>query len=331
MTTYYKSFQCGSEEDAYQSKCDRLKVQYKIGQTYTIDGDAPPELCKRGYHACTVPINCFRGYGYNYQDDVLGEVELGGELLTDGVKTVGSTMKLIRILTQEEKNVMCSGVHLGDRSFVYAHDVNGIACIPTTAAQCWLLNGKPHRSGDKPAVITYEDGLQLSWYCDGIVHREGDKPAIVYGDGSMMWYYNGKLHRDGDKPSTIYSNGSMDWYFHNRMHRDGDKPAMICGGGNMHWFVNGLRHRDGDKPAALDSLYSRFDWYVNGERHREDDKPAMIDALGNMVWLYHDKYHRDGNKPAMIYPIHGKMRWYSSNKLIHAVDCPLTINVVNLS
>jgi hypothetical protein len=308
---YYKAFQHGCEEGRYQSKHDLLKVQYTVGQTYTIAGNEPPILCKRGYHACAIPLNCFEEtYGYNYDNDVLGVVELSARCDTDGEKTVGSSMKIIRILTREETNTLCSGVRLRNGSFIYAHDVDGIASIPAYMKQYWYSSGRLHRDGDKPAIIS--DTGSTRWYCNGKLHRDGDKPAIIHIRGGMEWFVNGKLHREADKPAIICYNGSMQWFCNDRSHRDGDKPANIIEY-LLEWFVHGKLQRDGDKPARL-YVVGYAEWYWNGLLHRDNDKPAILDPAGNMEWYYNGKLHRKGHKPSIITRT-GNMDWHRDGKL----------------
>jgi hypothetical protein len=259
---YYKAFQHGNEEGTYQSKHDPLKVQYKVGQTYAIDGDAPPELCKRGYHACTVPINCFHeSYGYKYEYDALGIVELSGERVRNDLKTASSSMRIIRILTREEMSSLCTGVLLRDGSF-YTENID---CKPAYTTQWWYKNARLHRDGDEPAIIcsTGIDGPN-DWHCNRL-HRDSDSDSDSVCINTM-WAKNGVLHRDGDKPAMVCDSTTMQWYWNGRLHREGDKPARICNG-SMEWYVNGALHRGEDKPARICADGS-MEWYMNGKFRR---------------------------------------------------------------
>lgn len=54
--------------------------QYKVGETYEIDDY--PILCKRGFHFCTNPVDCFKYY--NILGDVrVAEIEALGVILQD--------------------------------------------------------------------------------------------------------------------------------------------------------------------------------------------------------------------------------------------------------
>ena len=59
-----------------------------------------------------------------------------------------------------------------------------------------------HSVNDEPAII-YANGSKY-WCKNGKPHRDGDKPAVIWANGgSKYWYKNGKLYRDGDKPVGI--------------------------------------------------------------------------------------------------------------------------------
>ena len=67
--------------------------QYEEGKTYTHDGE--PELCKEGFHACEVPLDCLRYYRPS-DGSIYREVEMDG--VTDerkyDSKRVGKTIKI---------------------------------------------------------------------------------------------------------------------------------------------------------------------------------------------------------------------------------------------
>ena len=67
--------------------------QYEEGKTYTHDGE--PELCKEGFHACEVPLDCLRYYRPS-DGSIYREVEMDGvtdERESDS-KRVGKTIKI---------------------------------------------------------------------------------------------------------------------------------------------------------------------------------------------------------------------------------------------
>jgi len=60
---------------------------------------------------------------------------------------------------------------------------------------------------DGPARITLYDHTgrpwrEESWMIDGKLHRDGDKPAYI-SPTEEMYYKHGKLHRDGGKPAVV--------------------------------------------------------------------------------------------------------------------------------
>jgi hypothetical protein len=105
--------------------------------------------------------------------------------------------------------------------------------------QKWYKNGKLHRDGDQPAVITRPVNGDQYWYQDGKRHRDGDKPAmILLSIGSRGWYQNGKQHRDNG-PSRTFADGTEFWYQNGKQHRD-DGPAVTYANGTQRWYHNGV-------------------------------------------------------------------------------------------
>jgi hypothetical protein len=91
----------------------------------------------------------------------------------------------------------------------------------------WTQNGKPHRDGDKPALIANDD--------TGIL---------------MKWCKHGELHRTTG-PAIVRSNGDKEWWVNNRRHRNpSDGPAVELASGYTEYFVNGVSR-------SLESLKKR--------------------------------------------------------------------------
>jgi hypothetical protein len=66
----------------------------------------------------------------------------------------------------------------------------------------YIIDGKRHRDGDKPAVIDCY-GSQI-WYKNGLIHRDMDRPAILdCFNRTKIWVYMGTYHRDGDEPAVL--------------------------------------------------------------------------------------------------------------------------------
>jgi len=144
--------------------------------------------------------------------------------------------------------------------------------------------GKLHRDsnspeGDGPAQITYNAKTEKiefeKWYKDGKLHRDGDLPAIISYNSKIIikkcWYKDGKLHRDGNLPALIKYNSRGKWieeecwYKNGKLHRDGDLPALKSYRGpgviNMLiWFKKGKEYRDiKNGPARKVYMYGSLD------------------------------------------------------------------------
>ena len=67
--------------------------QFEEGKTYTHDGE--PELCKEGFHACEVPLDCLQYYKPS-DGSIYHEVEMDGvtDEREDDSKRVGKTIKI---------------------------------------------------------------------------------------------------------------------------------------------------------------------------------------------------------------------------------------------
>jgi hypothetical protein len=63
----------------------------------------------------------------------------------------------------------------------------------------WYRNGKLHRDGDQPAIVSND---YTAWY---------QQPAIVSNDYTA-WYQRGHLHRIGG-PAVVHANGCLEWFF----------------------------------------------------------------------------------------------------------------------
>jgi hypothetical protein len=131
---------------------------------------------------------------------------------------------------------------------VVMSDYDAVACaifrlgyLVSKGATVWLKNGRIHRDGDQPAVVS--DAFIL-YVRDGLVHRDGDEPAFVSVNGDKAWYANGVRHRDNDLPAVINSRGWQSWYVNGKHHRDTRDenerllPA-ISGPGLCFYYLNG--------------------------------------------------------------------------------------------
>lgn len=189
--------------------------QYEVGQTYTID--EYPIMCRRGFHFCQLPVSVVNYYNWinnDCQDMRFAEVEAYGAL-TEGDKSVTDKIKIVREITREEFEKLCTG------QFEIYH------------AKRHYYQGQLHRD-DGPA-IEYKNGDKY-WYKNGQLHRD-DGPSIEYSNGFWEWYKNGQIHRD-DGPAVQWPDSSIYWYKNGQLHRD-DGPAVERVDGTRIWYRYG--------------------------------------------------------------------------------------------
>ena len=67
--------------------------QYEVGKEYELPSGETPELCERGFHACENPFDVTDFYG-DVSNHRFCEVEQSGEVVSDGVKTASSKIKI---------------------------------------------------------------------------------------------------------------------------------------------------------------------------------------------------------------------------------------------
>lgn len=163
----------------------------------------------------------------------------------------------------------------------------------------WIVDGKRHRDGDKPALRKFDGHgavTKESWYAHGERHRDGDKPAICEYDaatGTLMresWHVGGLDHRADDKPAFIRyhcSNGNLAteiWYFEGKIYSNEDHPSFhffdeVTGNVNhKEWWEDDHAHRIG-APAIIEydpvtGAVTDEDWVVHGR----DVPPGVTSA-----------------------------------------------------
>ena len=158
---------------------------FKVGQTYELPDGETPELCKRGFHFCEIPLNC---NNYYYKDSARYAEIVAWDVLHDEDKSVARKITITREIPREEWDYL-EGKFEGHMSTGY------------------IKKGKWHRE-DGPA---YEGAYGTKiWYKNGQCHRAGG-PAIERADGSKEWYENDRLHRL-DGPAIERADGSKEWY-----------------------------------------------------------------------------------------------------------------------
>ena len=76
---------------------------YEVGKTYTVEGEV--KICKNGYHFCK---KCVDVYDYYNKPCRICEVSVTGAVQTQGNKSVGRRLKILRELTADEISSLCN-------------------------------------------------------------------------------------------------------------------------------------------------------------------------------------------------------------------------------
>ncbi len=76
---------------------------YKVGKTYTVEGEI--KICENGYHFCK---KCVDVYDYYSKPCRICEVSVTGAVQTQGNKSVGRKLKILRELTADEISSLCN-------------------------------------------------------------------------------------------------------------------------------------------------------------------------------------------------------------------------------
>ena len=76
---------------------------YEVGKTYTVEGEI--KICENGYHFCK---KCVDVYDYYNKPCRICEVNVTGAVQTQGNKSVGRKLKILRELTADEISSLCN-------------------------------------------------------------------------------------------------------------------------------------------------------------------------------------------------------------------------------
>ena len=76
---------------------------YEVGKTYTVKGEV--RICENGYHFCK---KCVDVYDYYSKPCRICEVSVTGAVQTQGNKSVGRKLKILRELTADEISSLCN-------------------------------------------------------------------------------------------------------------------------------------------------------------------------------------------------------------------------------
>ncbi len=78
-------------------KC--INLTYEVGRIYELDGKL--KMCSQGFHFCKEPDDVFNHYPYN-KDFVLIEIEVLGDIIDEGNKSVTNKFRVLRVIPEEE-------------------------------------------------------------------------------------------------------------------------------------------------------------------------------------------------------------------------------------
>ena len=76
---------------------------YEVGKTYTVEGEV--KICENGYHFCK---KCVDVYDYYSKPCRICEVSVTSAVQTQGNKSVGRRLKILRELTADEISSLCN-------------------------------------------------------------------------------------------------------------------------------------------------------------------------------------------------------------------------------
>lgn len=136
---------------------------------------------------------------------------------------------------EDEYTVRHLSVYEGDVVVLGTYMIN-----LTGGSVVYMKNGKVHRDGDQPAIITRDERIYAR---DGLIYREGDRPAYEHSSGLKRWYVNGLMHREGDLPAVEGVYGTY-WCKNGGTHRDTRDengyllPAIVQVGVSDSYYLN---------------------------------------------------------------------------------------------
>ncbi len=218
----------------YNYKC--RKQTYKVGKTYTSD---KLKICHYGIHYCNKMEDTLNYYTPN-KDFVLLEVEILGDVETEGNKSVTNKLKILRVVELDEypdsmksrflvyeyddRGNMISETYLNSRKYTYKYDDRGNMISETEpdgdkyTYEYDDLNNKISRTnpiGDKSTCEyddlnnkisrTYVNGLKYIFEYD----NRGNNISVTYANGSKRTY---EYDDRGNMISQTYPDGNKFTY-----------------------------------------------------------------------------------------------------------------------
>ena len=193
----------------YNFKCH--DQEYKVGKTYTSD---KMKMCHYGIHFCQNMSDVINYYPHS-KDFVLLEIEVLGNIETDGNKSVTDKIKVLRVVPEEEYTFPVNTFEYDDRG--------NMISMTTPYGNKWTYEyddrnnmiSETFSSGGK-STFEYDDrGNMIS-----ATYPNGDNHTFEYDDrGNMIsaTYPNGgkstfEYDDRGNMISKIYPNGGKSTY-----------------------------------------------------------------------------------------------------------------------
>ena len=195
-------------------------IVYEVGKTYTVEGEV--RICENGYHFCK---KCVDVYDYYSKPCRICEVNVTGAVQTQGNKSVGRKLKILRELTVDEISSLCNSGNrnAGDR------------------------NSGDWNSGD------CNSGYCNSGYCNPGNRHSGDGISCNRNDGDCnaglrhLDHFNTPNHNSGNRNSGNRNSG--DW-------NSGDWNSGDCNSGYCNTTEPTVRLFD----HQTDITFSDFKW-----------------------------------------------------------------------
>ena len=206
--------------------------QYEVGKTYEIDGEI--EICKHGFHACTVPFDC-----WSYYDDsnTFARVTLSGQTAAHG----------------EDSKVVGARITIDARidlpSWIDAH-VTAIVYLCNTAKGAMTSSRDSHvaSTGDGSHVASTGDGSHVAstGYRSHAVSTGDGSHAASTGDGSHVASTGDGSHAastgyHSHAVSTGYRSHVVSTGYRSHVASTGDDSHVASTGDDAHAVSAGYR------------------------------------------------------------------------------------------
>ena len=214
--------------------------EYKEGETYEIDKANEIKLCKKGFHACKNPLDCFAYY--LPATSVYHEVELAElsqEISTDS-KRVGAKITIGKLL--DIPSIIDAVINLRAQSALQGGDGSALQVGNRSALQGG--NRSALQGGDKSALQGGDESALQGGYESAL--QGGDWSALQGGNRSALRGGNRSALRGGYESALRGGRGSA--------LQGGDK-SVVYGQGNTCKVKGGIL-------SVLAILYT----YANGDQ-----------------------------------------------------------------